>query len=114
MHHTKILINTMLVFTVLVACASTWHNDGDQGTLDNKPKHHTREGYQNYPFVETAAPKGVAFYLRRAWDSLFVPDIPDGHQLTSLQATQLLNSIDSNRIPKLPQDARFQREIKSL
>lgn len=98
MHHTKILISTMLVFTVLVACASTGHDDGDQATLDNKPKHHTREGYQNYPFVETAAPKGVAFYLRRVWDSLFVPDIPDGHQLTSLQATQLLDSIDSNRI----------------
>lgn len=36
--------------------------------------------------------------MRRAWDSLFVPDIPDGHQLTELASIQLLNSIDSDRV----------------
>lgn len=98
MNHMKILISIILMLTVLIACASTRSDYGEQATLENKPKHHTSEGYQNYPFVESAAPKGVTFYLRRAWDSLFVPDIPDGHQLTTLQATQLLNSIDGNRI----------------
>jgi len=67
-------------------------------SLANKPKHHTLSGYQNYPFVETAAPKGILFYIRRFWSSVFVPDIPDGHKLSELESISLLNSIESDRI----------------
>lgn len=66
--------------------------------MDNKPKHHTSKGFQNHPFVETAASKGVLFYLKRAWGSVFVPDIPEGHELSKQAATQLLGSIESERI----------------
>ncbi len=47
--------------------------------MENKPEHHTETGFQNHPFIETAAPKGIAFYLRRFWGSIFTPDSPEGH-----------------------------------
>jgi len=36
--------------------------------------------------------------MRRAWNSGFVPNIPDGHKLTELESIQFLNSIDSDRV----------------
>jgi N-acyl-phosphatidylethanolamine-hydrolysing phospholipase D len=66
--------------------------------LDNKLKHHTSSGYQNDPFVETSSSKGSFFYMRRAWDSIFVPKIPDGHVLTESESIKLLNSISSDRV----------------
>lgn len=88
----------ILVLVILVACSSNSSEYSKDISLDNKPEHHTISGYQNHPFVETAAPKGIFFYMRRAWDSLFVPAIPDGHQLTELESIQLLNSIDTDRV----------------
>jgi L-ascorbate metabolism protein UlaG (beta-lactamase superfamily) len=84
--------------SVLFSCTTTSSETAEKTSLSNTPKHHTRDGYQNYPFIETAAPKGPFFYIRRAWDSLFVPDIPDGHQLSKLESMQLLHTIDSDRI----------------
>jgi len=95
---TKIFISAILVLATLVACASTSSESSKKISLDNKPKHHTSSGYQNHPFVETAASKGIFFYMRRAWDSLFVPDVPDGHALTELESLQLLNIISSDRV----------------
>jgi len=66
--------------------------------MDNKPKHHAIDGFQNHPFVETAAPKGVAFYLRRFWGSVFTPDIPDGHALSESESIRLHNSIEGDKI----------------
>ena len=97
MSHTKLFISTFFALT-LVACASAPSEYSKEISLDDKPKHHTSSGYQNHPYVETAAPKGVFFYVRRAWDSIFVPKIPDGHKLTELESTQLLNSISSDRV----------------
>ncbi len=70
----------------------------EQITMKIKPNHHTSIGFQNHPFVETAAPKGIIFYIRRFWGSVFAPDIPDGHELSELESTQLLHSIKSDRI----------------
>lgn len=69
----------------------------DQVLAENK-QHHTKIGFQNHPHVETAAPKGILFYMRRFWASVFVPNIPDGHALSELESMQLLNSIDGDRI----------------
>jgi N-acyl-phosphatidylethanolamine-hydrolysing phospholipase D len=92
------LISIALVLAALVACSSTLPEPSKEVSLANKPKHHTSSGYQNDPFVETASSKGVSFYLRRAWDSIFVPKIPDGHVLTESESIQLLNSIESDSI----------------
>ena len=66
--------------------------------MQGKPKHHTETGFQNHPFVETAAAKGFLFYLRRFWGSIFTPEIPDGHALSEQDSMQLLNSIKGDRI----------------
>ncbi|HAU68877.1 MAG TPA: hydrolase, partial [Gammaproteobacteria bacterium] len=95
---TKYFISTFLVLVALVACSTTPPESSKEISLDSKPKHHTSSGYQNDPFVETASSKGIFFYMRRAWDSIFVPKIPDRHVLTELESIQLLNSIDSERI----------------
>jgi len=70
----------------------------DQIMVENKLQHHTATGFQNHPYVETAAPKGILFYMRRFWASVFTPDIPDGHVLSELESTQLLNLIEGDRI----------------
>jgi N-acyl-phosphatidylethanolamine-hydrolysing phospholipase D len=98
MSFTKFFMSTFLVLVTLVACTSTSSESSKEISLDNRPKHHTSSGYQNDPFVETASSKGIFFYMRRAWDSIFVPEVPDGHELTELESLQLLNSISSDRI----------------
>jgi len=60
--------------------------------------HHTSTGFQNHPFVETAAPKGALFYLRRFWASVFVPDIPEGHALNGEEAIRLLNAYKGDKL----------------
>jgi N-acyl-phosphatidylethanolamine-hydrolysing phospholipase D len=94
----KSRMNITLVSAMLVACSSKSSEYSKKKSPDNKPQHHTNKGYQNHPFVETAAPKGTFFYVRRAWGSLFVPSVPDGHELTELESLQLLNSISSDRV----------------
>lgn len=98
MSNIKLLISITLILTILVACSSSSSAYSKKISSDNKPLHHTNKGYQNHPFVETAAPKGIFFYMRRAWDSVFVSDVPDGHELTELESLQLLNSISSDRV----------------
>jgi len=88
----------MTILVVLSSCSSISLHSSEQASLENKPKHHTETGFQNHPFVETAAPKGIAFYLRRFWGSIFTPDIPDGHALSEKESIQLLNSIEGDRI----------------
>lgn len=86
------------IVSVLFSCTTISTETTQKASLSEAPKHHTSHGYQNYPFIETAAPKGPFFYLRRAWDSLFVPNIPDGHQLSEPESMQLLHTINTDRI----------------
>ena len=67
-------------------------------TMDKKPRHHTATGFQNYPPVPPAAPKGILFYLRRFWGSVFLPRVPDGHALAETEALQLLDTVQGNSI----------------
>jgi N-acyl-phosphatidylethanolamine-hydrolysing phospholipase D len=94
----KKFISTVLVLAALVACSATSSESSKEISLANKPNHHTSSGYQNDPFVETASSKGIAFYMRRAWDSIFSPKTPDGHVLTEYESIQLLNSIESDSV----------------
>ena len=98
MNYRKLFISTMLVVVIAVACTSTSSQTSSHKAVPKQPKHHTDTGYQNHPLVVTAAAKGVMFYLRRAWHSVFVPDIPAGHQLTAAEANQMLHAIDGDRL----------------
>lgn len=98
MKYTNVSICSILALAILFACTSTPFEGSESISSSHKPKHHTSDGYQNYPFVETAAPKGFFFYIRRVWSSVFVPDIPDGHTLPEQESIELLNSIKSDSI----------------
>lgn len=88
---------TLSVLIFLLACTST-SSESIESAIQNKPNHHTSSGFKNDPFVETAASKGMLFYIRRAWSSVFVPNVPAGHALPEIEAMQLLKSIDADRI----------------
>ncbi len=98
MKYTKIVGGTVIALVTLLACASISSQINEEIVMENKPKHHAITGFKNHPFVETAAPKGAFFYLRRFWGSIFTPDIPDEHALSELESTRLLNSIEGDRI----------------
>jgi len=65
---------------------------------EGKPKHHTENGFRNYPVIPDPPPVGAAFYFRRVLDSFFFPDVPDDHYLSekdSISQFQQLNGQDS-------------------
>jgi N-acyl-phosphatidylethanolamine-hydrolysing phospholipase D len=93
----KIII-TVLILVAFAACTSKSLVYSEQESVGDKPKHHTVNGFQNNPYVETAAPKGILFYIRRAWGSVFIPDIPKGHKLSEKKSIKLLNSFKSDRL----------------
>lgn len=88
----------MAVLVALFSCVSISSQSSGQASMGNKPMHHTETGFQNHPFVETAASKGFLFYVRRFWGSVFTPDIPDGHALSTQASMLLLNSIEGDKI----------------
>ncbi len=98
MKYPKFIVGVMTALVISFTCTTISSQNNEQVVMENKPKHHTITGFQNDPFVETAAPKGMLFYIRRFWGSVFVPDIPDEHALSELESTQLLNSIEGDRI----------------
>jgi N-acyl-phosphatidylethanolamine-hydrolysing phospholipase D len=98
MKHKPYLISAIFALVILMGCSSVMSQNSEKKSLQSTPKHHTATGYQNYPYVETASSKGPLFYIRRAWDSLVVPDIPNGHVMPQLVSIQLLNSIEDDRI----------------
>ena len=51
-----------------------------------KPKHHTKNGFRNYPVEPDFGPVGAAFYFRRVMDSFFLPDVPSDHLLSEEKA----------------------------
>ena len=96
----KVFVTIMSSLIGLVACSSIASQDeiDIQFTKSDKPKHHTENGFQNHPFVVTAAPKGFMFYMRRFWGSVFTPDTPEGHALSEEDSINLLNSINGDKI----------------
>lgn len=94
----KIIACVTMTLIGLFACASNSSQSNGDISFEKSPKHHTENGFQNNPFVETAAPKGFLFYMRRFWGSVFTPDIPDGHALSEEDSMRLLNSIDGDRL----------------
>jgi len=57
---------------------------------EGKPKHHTQNGFRNYPVIPDPPPVGAAFYFRRVLDSFFLPDVPADHYLS--EKDQLVSS----------------------
>jgi len=85
----------MFVIMLMTGCSSSsppviW--------AEGKPKHHTQNGFRNYPVIPDPPPVGAAFYFRRVLDSFFLPDVPDDHYLSekdSISQFQQLNGQNS-------------------
>ena len=88
----------LIIIIALSGCSYQLPHDTAHHVMGIKPDHHTAKGFRNHPFVETAAPKGIAFYLRRVWGSIFRPNVPDGHALPEAESIRLLNAIRGDRI----------------
>jgi len=58
-----------------------------------KPKHHTTEGFRNYPIVPEPPALGLGFYLRRIKSSFNLPVVPEGHYLSEEEAIFKLNNL---------------------
>lgn len=87
-----------------VACLSGSGQDGNMlKVMDEAPKHHIADGFQNYPVIQTAAPKGMFFYMRRFRDSMFPPDVPDDHALPQDEALKLLKESRGDSVTWLGQ-----------
>ena len=74
-----IIITLMLI----VGCSST---STAEIWAEGKPKHHTQNGFRNYPIISEPPPVGSAFYVRRVMGSLFLPDVPDEHALSEAES----------------------------
>ncbi len=53
---------------------------------EENPKHHTPDGFQNYPLIPPAPSLGPGFYLNRIWSSFFLPEVPANHNLSREKA----------------------------
>lgn len=82
----KLIWILLLTFTLPVLAEAS----GDQS------KHHTVDGFQNYPITPAMPPLGIGFYLRRAWSSFFLPDVPGDHFLAEEQAIKQLEALKGN------------------
>lgn len=76
---------TAIVFIVmlLTGCSSS---SSPEIWAEGKPKHHTQNGFRNYPVIPEPPPVGAAFYFRRVMDSFFLPDVPEDHYLSEKDA----------------------------
>jgi hypothetical protein len=81
----------IFVIIFLAGCSSPSYSEI---WAESKPKHHTQNGFRNYPVIPDPPPIGAAFYFRRVLDSFFLPDVPDDHYLSekeSISQFQQLN-----------------------
>ena len=81
----------LFVLVLLVGCASS---SPPEEWVEGKPKHHTQNGFRNYPVIPDPPPVGAAFYFRRVLDSFFLPDVPDDHYLPVKDAIRLFKQLN--------------------
>lgn len=62
---------------------------------EGQPKHHTTEGFRNYPVLPEPASLGVAFYLRRIQASFNPPVVPESHYLQEQEAIARLRILEN-------------------
>jgi len=75
----------MLTFSLASAC-----NSAPPEPLTEQPRHHTAEGFQNYPPRDSKSYVGVAFVMRRIWYSYFPEEMGIDYRQTEAQSLQQL------------------------
>lgn len=92
------LSNKVAIIFVILFMAGCSSSSSTEIWTEGKPKHHTQNGFRNYPVIPDPPPVGAAFYFRRIMDSFFLLDVPDEHYLSEKDAIsqfQLLNGGNS-------------------
>jgi L-ascorbate metabolism protein UlaG (beta-lactamase superfamily) len=84
---------TAIVF-IIILMAGYSSSSSPEIWAEGKPKHHTQNGFRNYPVTPEPPPVGVAFYLRRTLDSFFLPDVPDDHYLSEKDAIRQFQQLN--------------------
>jgi N-acyl-phosphatidylethanolamine-hydrolysing phospholipase D len=79
----------LLFFLLFVTQACTSKPEWNQGM----PKHHTTDGFRNYPIVEDAPSLGFSFYWRRFISSFRDIDVPNSHILRKEKAIALYKEL---------------------
>lgn len=86
---------SLLFFLIFIIQACNPKSEWKQGM----PKHHTTEGFRNYPIVEDTPSLGFNFYMHRVISSLSSPDVPKNHILSEKNAIALYKELnDKNTI----------------
>ena len=67
--------------TLLITCLLSF-----TALSEERPKHHTSDGFQNFPQTPPAPSLGPGFYLNRIWSSFFTPEVPVSHILPKEEA----------------------------
>ncbi len=60
------------------------------------PKHHTADGFRNYPLVKDPPNLGFKFYWKRFISSFTSPNVPQGHVLAEKKAISLYEALSSH------------------
>lgn len=57
------------------------------------PKHHTTDGFRNYPIVSSSTSPGFFFYLRRIEAAFHLPNISEDHYFPEEEAIQQFQNL---------------------
>jgi N-acyl-phosphatidylethanolamine-hydrolysing phospholipase D len=80
------LSNKATIIFVILLMAGCSSSSSSEIWVEGRPKHHTQNGFRNYPVIPDPPPVDAAFYFRRIRDSFFLPDVPDEHYLPDKDA----------------------------
>jgi N-acyl-phosphatidylethanolamine-hydrolysing phospholipase D len=91
--HIIMQLAVFLFVFILQACATTpiWEK--------GKPKHHTTEGFRNFPIVKDSSTLGFSFYMNRFISAFNSPVVPESHILSEESAIALYQKLqDKNTV----------------
>ena len=91
----NIIIQTFIALLIFAmqACASSQASSSSLNWEVGKPKHHTTEGFRNYPITPEPPALGFGFYMRRIASSFNSPVVPEDHYLSEEDAVALLHNL---------------------
>ncbi len=94
MYHYKPFFHLVVTFTVSTFIIFTGCTTVSKQPND-KPPHHTNNGFRNFPLISEDTSKGFAFNFRRVKDTFNLPEIPTEHYLPEKEAIILYEQLKS-------------------
>lgn len=95
--HLNCLYSTKIFFLSFMVLLQVF--SGSLYGEEDHPKHHTNEGFRNYPVIENSENLGFKFYWKRFVSSFKHPNVPEGHFLSEDKAVALYEKLqDENTV----------------